>query len=289
MTDGVAKTKVAGISEKTRRKLWGVSGNVCAFPGCNLRVVERLADTDRTSVVGEECHIVAQSPKATRGVESLTDDEKRDWSHIVDGINRYDNLVVLCSVHHTIIDDKEQGFTVAKIVQMKKRHEALHTGPVSTVPGVLPHLPDDERAPLQEGIEQALSSLRKRDDALAHQLDSYLANRSLEDLVNAVRVSEAWVQGGTVNQWEALGSILTAIGEFGLAERCYLCGAEHVECTEPTRFWSGRAPAHPRQVTNHGRRGYSNRQWSLGQTSLWSLSTSAGCRCAMMPKGQSRR
>jgi len=102
-----------GISLKTHKMLWGHSGNMCAFPECKLELVMDETQTDDPSIIGEEAHIIARSPDEARG-DSKLDSEQRD---------KYDNLVLLCSVHHKLIDDQPKYYTVKIIKDFKKAHE----------------------------------------------------------------------------------------------------------------------------------------------------------------------
>ena len=34
----------------------------------------------------------------------------------------YDNMIILCSTHHTVIDDDEEAYTVERLVKMKTDH-----------------------------------------------------------------------------------------------------------------------------------------------------------------------
>ena len=69
--------------------------------------------TDDPSVIGEEAHIIAQRNDGPRGDSPLTQ-EQRD---------KYENLILLCSIHHKIIDDQEKEYTVGKLIQFKQKHE----------------------------------------------------------------------------------------------------------------------------------------------------------------------
>lgn len=93
--------------------LWGRSGNMCAFPGCKKILVVYETETDDPSVIGEEAHIVAQKENGPRGESDLTP-EQRD---------KYDNLILLCSVHHKVIDDQKNEYTVEKLHKFKIEHE----------------------------------------------------------------------------------------------------------------------------------------------------------------------
>jgi len=101
------------ISLKTHKMLWGRSGGTCAFPGCNLALFFEEADTDDVALIGEEAHIVARNVGGPRGVSNLSP-EQRD---------KYDNLILLCSNHHKIIDGNPDVYTTEKLKDMKHEHE----------------------------------------------------------------------------------------------------------------------------------------------------------------------
>jgi hypothetical protein len=48
------------ISTKTRKMLWGRSGNRWAHPDCRQELVADGTGTDDESLIGDECHIVAK-------------------------------------------------------------------------------------------------------------------------------------------------------------------------------------------------------------------------------------
>jgi hypothetical protein len=102
-----------GISLKTHKMIWGRSGNMCSFPDCKKVLVIDETATDDPSVIGEEAHIVAQKEDGPRGKSSLSI-EQRD---------KYDNLILLCNIHHKNIDDQEHEYTVEKLHEFKKKHE----------------------------------------------------------------------------------------------------------------------------------------------------------------------
>lgn len=93
--------------------IWGRSGNMCAFPDCKKVLVIDETSTDDPSIIGEEAHIVAQKDDGPRGKSILTY-EQRD---------KYENLILLCSIHHKIIDDQENEYTVEELHQFKETHE----------------------------------------------------------------------------------------------------------------------------------------------------------------------
>jgi hypothetical protein len=70
--------------------------------------------TANAVVIGEEAHIVAQSVNGPRGKPPLNP-EQRD---------AYSNLILLCPTHHNLVDSDEDAFPVARLLTMKKAHEA---------------------------------------------------------------------------------------------------------------------------------------------------------------------
>jgi len=100
------------ISVKTRKMLWGRSASRCSFPDCRRRLVEDESETDDPSIVGDEAHIVARAEDGPRGDSDLSP-EQRD---------RYDNLILLCKVHHKLVDDQPNIYTVERLKEMKAKH-----------------------------------------------------------------------------------------------------------------------------------------------------------------------
>jgi hypothetical protein len=69
---------------------------------------------DDESVVADECHII--SPKANG--------PRHDSSYPPENLDSYDNLILLCRVHHKQIDDQISTFTIDILRQSKVNHEA---------------------------------------------------------------------------------------------------------------------------------------------------------------------
>lgn len=102
-----------GISLKTHKMIWGRAANRCAFPDCRRELVMDASETDDESLVGEACHIVARDPSSSRG-NSLLSPKQRD---------KYANLILLCRVHHKLVDDQPNTYSVQHLVEMKAAHE----------------------------------------------------------------------------------------------------------------------------------------------------------------------
>ncbi|MCZ7604000.1 MAG: HNH endonuclease [Melioribacteraceae bacterium] len=93
---------------KSVKILFARSGNICAFPGCNNPIIE-----DSGIVTGHICHIKARNPKGPRFDINLSEKEKYE----------YDNLILLCSRHHQIIDKNSTAYDSEVLTEMKKIHE----------------------------------------------------------------------------------------------------------------------------------------------------------------------
>jgi hypothetical protein len=122
------------ITVHTRKRLWLRSGNRCAFPDCNESLLEPIEGVDEDTIVGIECHIVARedSPTVARSVSSLTPQERAEYGHLVDDRHGYSNLVLMCTRHARVIDDPNADFDVARIIEMKRAHEAKIDARLST-------------------------------------------------------------------------------------------------------------------------------------------------------------
>lgn len=100
------------ITDKTRKLLWGRSGNRCMICKKELIIDATLKDAD--SVIGEECHIISARKNGPR-YDALYEYEKLD---------SYENLMLLCRVHHKMVDDQAATYTVKILKQKKTNHEA---------------------------------------------------------------------------------------------------------------------------------------------------------------------
>jgi hypothetical protein len=96
------------IRPQVIKRLFAHSGNQCAFPTCNSLIV------DGSTVLGEVCHITAARSNGPRYDLTQTD-EVRDG---------FDNLILLCPNHHTVIDADLESYSVERLQKMKREHEA---------------------------------------------------------------------------------------------------------------------------------------------------------------------
>lgn len=100
------------ISQKDIKTLWGRSGNICAFPGCNAKL-SKEGSTGNNIVIGVMAHIRGENPTSAR-YDSIMSDKERDC---------YENRILLCPTHHTEIDQDLALYTVEKLLDIKTKHE----------------------------------------------------------------------------------------------------------------------------------------------------------------------
>lgn len=96
----------------TLKRLYGLSGNLCAAPDCERVLIAR----DGISIISKICHIEAASEEGPRYNELMTDKERANFN----------NLILLCDECHTIIDNKENEnkYPVTILKEWKKNHES---------------------------------------------------------------------------------------------------------------------------------------------------------------------
>lgn len=89
------------------KKLFGLSGNLCAFPTCKQEIIESDGE-----IVGEICHIEAASPGGERYNPNQTEEERAS----------FENLILFCANHHKITNNVKK-YTVKKLAEIKRNHE----------------------------------------------------------------------------------------------------------------------------------------------------------------------
>lgn len=80
---------------------------------CRNELVVDATAADNESVVGDECHIVSAKGQGPR----------YDPSFPRDRLDEPDNLILLCRVHHKMVDDQHETFTAEVIRTLKASHE----------------------------------------------------------------------------------------------------------------------------------------------------------------------
>lgn len=98
------------------KRLFAQSGNQCSFPGCDLPLVEESG-----TVTGEICHIHGGSPQGPR-FDPLQSEVER---------HGFNNLILLCSRHHTVVDSEPNRYPPRLLQQFKRQHEQGSVGSIS--------------------------------------------------------------------------------------------------------------------------------------------------------------
>lgn len=101
---------MAGATDKTIKRLFAMSGNRCAFPGCALPIIESAG-----TITGEICHIKAQSSGGPRFDETQTAEERHG----------FDNLLLLCRRHHRVVDSEPNVYSADALQDIKAIHESV--------------------------------------------------------------------------------------------------------------------------------------------------------------------
>src|SRR5262249_7567484 len=111
------------FNEATKVMLYARSGNRCAYPGCNVRLVFSLKGSGQWVNHGKAAHIVGESADGPRG----------DYPLSVSRRNSFENGIVLCTNHHNDLVDKfPDKFSVSLLRKWKGQHEQRFGAAVST-------------------------------------------------------------------------------------------------------------------------------------------------------------
>lgn len=178
------------ITEDTARQLYSLSGNQCAFPDCDVLLV----DSNTNAYVGERCHIKGRKKGAARHDPKQSTKER-------DG---FENLVLFCRNHHKIIDDKknEKQFTVAILQNMKRDHESQFDGSLNATESLIEQIQGIKRIGIRsftrfaEDLDQKVDAMidlvphfdgrNIRENRLWHEnvfpeLEAFLREQTTED------------------------------------------------------------------------------------------------------------
>lgn len=95
----------------TLRRLYSLSGNQCAFPGCCHPMFN-----NEGNFVGQICHIEAALPGGERFNPNMSNEARRSFG----------NLMLMCYDHH-IETNKEQVYPVSRLQDIKRQHEEIYS------------------------------------------------------------------------------------------------------------------------------------------------------------------
>lgn len=109
------------VTVPTVKVLWTRARNQCAFPGCLQALtsdgVHATTGDPLVTVVGEQGHIRS----------SKVDGPRHDPNYDAAKLDSYENLILLCPTHHTMVDANGGAeFGVETLVKIRKDHEDRH-------------------------------------------------------------------------------------------------------------------------------------------------------------------
>ena len=99
---------MTGPTQQTVKRLFALSRNRCAFHNCETPIVHASG-----AQTGDICHIRAASRGGPRYDPNQTPNQR----------HAFENLILLCKVHHQIVDHDLATFTVDLLADIKAMHE----------------------------------------------------------------------------------------------------------------------------------------------------------------------
>ena len=102
------------VSDRDKALLWGRAAARCCHPDCKVFLIEPATAEDDDAMFGQAAHIVAHSDKGPRA----------DPEYLAEQLDFYDNLILLCGNHHTIVDKQPNTYTSDDLRGWKSEHEA---------------------------------------------------------------------------------------------------------------------------------------------------------------------
>ncbi|KAA9389000.1 SAVED domain-containing protein [Neorhizobium galegae] len=116
-TEAVGETtfeRRASIPNKVQNILWAQAAGRCEYRGCNELLVGDLVSNTPHANKGYHAHIIADSPDGPRGDVELSKKLAKDP----------DNIMLLCDVHHRVVDrEKVEEHPATLLREMKREHE----------------------------------------------------------------------------------------------------------------------------------------------------------------------
>lgn len=103
-----------GIGVRAQKTLWGRAAGRCSLPECRNILFEEDDHASDPTLIGENCHIVAEADDGPRA----------DMTMPVDARNAYSNLILCCRNHHKVIDTQVKFYSVPELHRIKGEHEA---------------------------------------------------------------------------------------------------------------------------------------------------------------------
>lgn len=155
------------INPKDIKILWANSAGICSFSECNIKLSLGVEGDVDPHTVGEMAHIKGKKDGSNRHDPSQDEDER----------DLYQNLILLCAHHHTIIDKKEneEKYSVDVLLSMKQEHEAFISSRLQAqecidtreelVKKILPYMDENYQVFINYGPKSEIARKRPESDA----------------------------------------------------------------------------------------------------------------------------
>ena len=107
--------RAMAITEKHIKMLWGRAAGRCSAPDCNEDLTPLLEKSGLT-ILGEMAHVIGRRDTAARSEQEIGADDS------------YENLILLCPNHHTLIDKAPNDFPTQLLHKWKSKWEGVVSG-----------------------------------------------------------------------------------------------------------------------------------------------------------------
>jgi hypothetical protein len=107
-------TRRKDIPDPVTHRLYSLSGNQCAFPGCTNSVTHQEAPGEKPVTLAQRAHLVGVGRQGPRSKAAPLSDDP----------NAIENLTLFCGVHHPIVDNNPRIYSVEVLAKLKADHEA---------------------------------------------------------------------------------------------------------------------------------------------------------------------
>ncbi|WP_375209297.1 hypothetical protein [Hyphomonas jannaschiana] len=158
--------------------LFARSGNQCAFPKC------RAPMAINNTLLGEICHIKGSKPGSARHDPNQLDSER----------HAYNNLILLCPNHHTVIDDDEDAYTVDRLALMKSNHE-----------GKTPQISEEESAAVATQYIQSFNNFGQSGGLSAHTVNA--SHITVQNTSSGFQLTQQRQISAVENLWQIVGKL----------------------------------------------------------------------------------
>ncbi len=108
---GMRRTR--SYQDRELKLLWGMAAARCAFPDCQIVLVAPPTKSDPSVVLGQVSHIVGLEDDGPRGDPAYPDSLR----------NKYENLILLCPGHHSLVDGQDSSYSTDTLKNWKVAHE----------------------------------------------------------------------------------------------------------------------------------------------------------------------